>query len=460
MVEAYDVIIVGAGPAGIFSALEITEISPGADVLILERGHRLERRVCPLSQSAVECSHCKPCHNVSGWGGAGAFSDGKITLTTKFGGELDRYVGEEYLSELIQYCDDWYLQFGAPDRVYGGDSEQIRHLRRRAAAAELTFIPARIRHLGTDRCLEVIGRAYDYLKQRVEIKTGVEVAEVLIEDGSCRGVICANGEQYRADYVVAAPGRSGSDWLEKQATKLGIQVNTSPVDVGVRVEVPALVTEEVTDEVYESKLLYYSKSFDDRVRTFCMCPGGEVTLENVGGLITVNGHSFENQRGENTNFALLVSKSFTEPFDEPIEYGSNIAALANMLGGGALVQRLGDLLSGRRSTPRRIERGVVNPTLKEATPGDLSLVLPYRHLLGILEMMEALDDVMPGVYSRHTLLYGVEAKFYSSTIGVDESLKTEIDRLYVAGDGAGITRGLAQSSASGVHVARSILQTT
>lgn len=455
--ESYDVIIVGAGPAGIFCAIELLRQWPDIRVLMLERGRALKHRRCPLSDSASDkCLNCEPCHNINGWGGAGAFSDGKITLTTKFGGELGDYIGEQSLARLIDYVDEWYVRFGAPSRVYGGDEAEVRQLRRRAAAADLIFIPGRIRHLGTDRCVEVIENAYEHLRDQVDIKTGAEVKTLVVKDGVCRGVVCADGTEYRSERVVAAPGRSGSGWLEKQAADLGIKVRTSPVDIGVRVEVPSLVTEEITDKVYESKLLYYSQSFDDRVRTFCMCPGGEVTLENVDGLITVNGHSYEDQRGENSNFALLVSKTFTEPFDEPIQYGSNIASLANMLGGGALVQRLGDLLAGRRSTPRRIERGVVKPTLRQATPGDLSLVLPYRHLLGILEMMEALDEMLPGVYSRHTLLYGVEVKFYSATLTVDETLQTAVDNLYVAGDGAGITRGLAQSSASGVHVARQI----
>ncbi len=452
----YDVIIIGAGPAGIFCALELTRRDSDLNVLILERGVPLENRICPVDQGG-SCVNCNPCRNITGWGGAGAFSDGKLTLTTEFGGALADYTGRKELESLIEYCDQWYLHFGAPRKVYGAEPGMDRDLRRRAAAADLIFVPAGIRHLGTDGCLEICRAAYDELAGRVEIATGTTVQQICTAAGEVTGVRTAEGEEFSARYVVAAPGRSGSEWLAGEAGRMGMDVSSGSVDIGVRIELPALVMEEITEAVYESKLLYYSKSFDDRIRTFCMCPHGEVSLENFDGLVTVNGHSYQEATGENTNFALLVSKTFTRPFNEPIRYGRNIASLANMLGGGVLVQRLGDLTAGRRSTPGRLQRGVVKPTLSEATPGDLSLVLPYRHLLGILEMLEAMDTLCPGVNSRHTLLYGVEVKFYSSVIDVDHSLQTQVENLHVAGDGAGITHGLMQSSASGVHVARVIL---
>ncbi|MFO7942260.1 MAG: NAD(P)/FAD-dependent oxidoreductase [Bacillota bacterium] len=450
----YDVIIVGAGPAGIFAALELTKLCPDISILMVERGHDLSRRTCPMQKTGI-CAHCQPCSIVSGWGGAGAFSDGKLTLTTEFGGSLSEYMPDSELTDLIDYCDGWYLRFGASREVYGGDEEVERDLRRRAAAADLMFVPARIRHLGTERCADILGEAREYLRGKVEVAFDSEVESVQVAGDNVCGVI-VDGRPIGSRRVILAPGRSGAEWVEGEARRLGILGKSGPVDVGVRVEVPALVTEEITEKVYESKLIYYSKSFDDRVRTFCMCPHGEVTVENLDDLVTVNGHSYRDRATDNTNFALLVSKSFTEPFDEPNRYGRNIASLANMLGGGVLVQRLGDLLAGRRSTEHRLARGVVRPTLTEATPGDLSLVLPYRQLLGILEMLEALDVLIPGVHSRHTLLYGVEVKFYSSRIGVNEHMETPVAGLFATGDGAGITHGLAQSSASGVRAARQI----
>jgi uncharacterized FAD-dependent dehydrogenase len=453
----FDVVIVGAGPAGLFAALELSSV-PGLKVLLLEKGNDIKKRHCPIKADKVTCRHCSPCSVVCGVGGAGAFSDGKLTLTSDFGGLLNEILGREALDNLIEYIDGIYRRFGGTQEVFGEDREAIRTLKKQAAAADLSLIPARVRHLGTDKCLEIVSRIRDYLAHRVEIVTNSPVERLLCSNQQAGGVILSGGEEISADYIICGPGREGSEWFAKEADRLGLPASSNPVDIGVRVEVPAAVLEHITDTIYESKLIYYSRSFDDRVRTFCMNPHGEVVIENNSGLITVNGHSYAEKQTENTNFALLVSKSFTEPFKEPIRYGKNVAQLANMLGGGVLLQRLGDLQDGRRSTAERINRGLVKPTLGDATPGDLSLVLPYRHTVSILEMLEALDKIAPGINSRHTLLYGVEVKFYSSRMAVSSCLETRIANLFAVGDGAGITRGLAQASASGVTAAREIIR--
>ena len=453
--QEYDVIIIGAGPAGIFSALELAD--SGLRVLILEKGRNIGDRSCPVHTKGVRCVNCKPCGILCGWGGAGAYSDGKLTLTTEFGGMLDLYVDKPVLAGLIDYVDGIYLKFGATQKVYGDEhKDAIRKIQKDAASADLSLIPARIRHLGTDKCLEILTRMHDYLETQCTIRTSESVAGIIVENGVYKGIETASGELFSSKYLIASPGREGAEWFANQATNLGLDRITNPVDIGVRVEVPAVVMEHITDVVYESKLVYYTKAFDDRVRTFCMNPYGDVVTENNAGLITVNGHSYAEKTSPNTNFAILVSKSFTEPFKEPITYGKSIAKLANLLGGGVIVQRLGDLKAGRRSTEERISRGLVTPTLKDATPGDLSLVLPYRHLADVVEMLEALDKIAPGVGSRHTLLYGVEVKFYSSRLKLTPCLETQIPNMFAAGDGAGVTRGLAQASAAGIMVAREI----
>ena len=456
MNKTHDVIIIGTGPAGIFTALELLRLAPTTQILMLEKGRDIAGRACPVNTNNVKCINCEPCSIMSGWGGAGAYSDGKLTLTTEFGGWLGEFVGKAKLQQLIDYIDGIYLEFGATTETFGHYDDAVREIERRAAIANLKLVPAVIRHLGTERNFEILKKMREFLDDKVEIHTKEAVAAIDIQDGQAVGVTMTDGSQYRGRRVVCAPGREGAEWFAGECQRLGLSMSNNQVDIGVRVEVPASVMEHITRHVYESKLIYYSPSFDDMVRTFCMNPYGEVVLENTDGLITVNGHSFAEKRTPNTNFALLVSKRFTQPFKEPIAYGKYIARLANMLGDGVIVQRFGDLKRGRRSTVERIERGMVQPTLGDATPGDLSLVLPHRHLVDIIEMLEAMEIVAPGVGSDHTLLYGVEVKYYSMRLDLAADLSTAIPGLYAIGDGAGVTRGLAQASASGVHVARTV----
>ncbi|MBN1261208.1 MAG: NAD(P)/FAD-dependent oxidoreductase [Anaerolineae bacterium] len=452
----FDVIIIGAGPAGIFAALELSK-TPGLRIAILDRGADIDKRRCPIREHGGACRHCHPCAILDGWGGAGAFSDGKLTLSPDVGGHLAEILGEVAATRLIAEVDGIYRRFGAPDQVHGEYNDQIEALEKRAALAGLRFVSVPIRHMGTERCVAIMRRMRDALLEAgVVIHNRTPVARILTHDGRVVGVETEKGTRLDAGVVIVAPGRGGASWLEATAKALGLSLARNPVDLGVRVELPAVVMEPITKLVYESKFIYYSRAFDDQVRTFCMCPYGEVSTEFAGDVITVNGHSFAGRKTANTNFALLVSKNFTEPFDEPIIYGKSIARLANLLGGGILVQRLGDLEAGRRSTPERLARSVVTPTLPGATPGDLNLVLPYRYVGNILEMLHALDEIAPGVASRHTLLYGVEVKFYSNRLQLTPELETEVANLFACGDGAGVTRGLIQASASGVVAARQI----
>ena len=440
----YEVIIVGAGPAGLFTALTLADL--GIDrLLLLEQGKDLEQR-----------RRRNPKDMLCGWGGAGAYSDGKLTLSPEVGGNLGEFLDQDSLNYLLRKADEIYVAHGAPGHVFGEASPALEDLADRARLSDLELVPARIRHIGTENCRKVLGRLRASMAGRIETCTGCPVKRLLAEDGQIRGIKLADGQVITSRFVVVAPGRSGASWMKTEAKALKLKTRANPVDIGIRVELPGTVLKEITDKIYESKLIYYSKTFDDKVRTFCMNPYGEVVTEKNDGIITVNGHSYAEKKSENTNFAILVSSAFTEPFDDPIAYGLHIARLANLLGGGAIVQRLGDLLAGRRSTKARIDRCLTRPTLPQATPGDLSYVFPYRHLLSIIEMLQALDKMSPGVYSRHTLLYGVEVKLYSNRIDLSPEMETQVRNLFTIGDGAGITRGLLQASASGILAGRAI----
>ena len=452
----FDVIIIGAGPGGIFTAYELTRLRPELKVGIFEAGHPLNRRRCPIDgQKVKSCIGCKTCSIMSGFGGAGAFSDGKYNITNDFGGTLYEYIGKQRALELMRYVDEINLRFGgAGTRLYSTAGTKFKKL---CIQNDLHLLDASVRHLGTDINYVVLENLYRHLQDKVTFFFDTPADDITVIDGGFR-VTCGR-ESYTAADCVVSVGRSGSKWMEAVCGKLNIPTQSNRVDIGVRVELPAEVFSHLTDELYESKIVYRTQKYGDRVRTFCMNPRGSVVSENTNGIITVNGHSYEDpaKQTQNTNFALLVSKHFSEPFKDSTGYAESIARLSNMLGGGVMVQRFGDLIRGQRSTPKRMEDSFVTPTMN-ATPGDLSLVLPKRLLDGIIEMIYALDKIAPGTANDDTLLYGVEVKFYNMEVAVDDTLQSCFKGLYIIGDGSGITHSLSHASASGVHVARNIAQ--
>ena len=453
--KSYDVIIVGAGASGVYASYELTKLKCKARVLMIDRGAALEKRLCPIKAGRVEsCVKCDPCHIMNGYGGAGTLSDGKYNITTQFGGNLHGCVGVDEALRLMEYVDEVLCDFGGAEaKLYSTAESGLKTV---ALQNNLHLLDAKVRHLGTDRNARILARIFDYTKENVEMLFERTVTDV---DGTDGGFAIRTdcGEVFHCKDLLLASGRSGSRWVSDVCRRFGIAMKSNRVDIGVRVELPAEIFKHITDAVFESKIVYKTDKYNDMVRTFCMNPYGEVVAENTNGIVTVNGHSYADPRlrTPNTNFALLVSNKFTEPFKNSNEYGESIARLSNMLGGGVLLQRFGDLIKGRRSSAKRMEKSFTVPTLK-ATPGDLSLVIPKRQLDNIIEMIYALDKIAPGTANEDTLLYGVEVKFYNSEVEVDGNLETAVKGLYALGDGSGVTHSLSQASAGGVWVARKL----
>lgn len=450
----YDVVIIGAGPGGIYSAYELIKLNKGLKIVVLEEGNPLEKRKCPIDGKKVKsCINCKTCAIMNGFGGAGAFSDGKYNITNQFGGTLYEYIGKEEAIDLMRYVDEINMAYGGEGtKLYSTADTELKKL---CLENKLHLLDAQVRHLGTDVNYVVLHNLFEELKDKVEFVFNCKAVHVQALDEGYE--IITEKEKYLGRQCIISVGRSGSKWMESISSDLNIETKSNWVDIGVRVELPAEIFSHLTDELYESKIVYRTEKFEDLVRTFCMNPRGEVVNENTNGIITVNGHSYADPKllTENTNFALLVSKHFSEPFKDSNEYGESIARLSNMLGGGVMVQRFGDLVRGRRSTVQRIEEGFITPTLA-ATPGDLSLVIPKRILDGIIEMIYALDKIAPGTANDDTLLYGVEVKFYNMEVEINHDLETSREGLFVIGDCSGVTHSLSHASASGVYVARHI----
>lgn len=455
--DKYDVVIIGGGAGGAFAAYEFSKLNSKLKILVIEKGVPLGKRSCPILEGKVEnCIKCKPCRIMSGYGGAGTLSDGKYNITIKFGGDLHKIVGESYAMELMEYVDSVLCGFGGSDaKLYSTGNSNLKTI---ALKNNMNLLEAKVRHLGTDRNRKILEKMYEYTLENgnVEFSFDTEAVKVLKTENGFE-IHTDNERIFACKYAVLASGRSGSRWMSEICSDFNINTLKNRVDIGVRVELPAEIFKHITDEVYESKLVYKSDKYNDMVRTFCMNPYGEVVTENTNGIVTVNGHSYANPKlhTENTNFALLVNNQFTYPFNSSNEYGESIARLSNLLGGGVLMQRFGDLIKGRRSSERRMEKCFTRPTLK-ATPGDLSLVIPKRQLDDIIEMIYQLDKIAPGTANEDTLLYGVEIKFYNSKVEVNKNMETAISGLYAIGDGSGMTHSLSQASASGVYVARVI----
>ena len=464
MENQFDVIIIGAGPGGIFCAYELLDKKKDLKVLLLEKGRSIEKRQCP-KRLTNQCVGCKPCSITTGFAGAGAFSDGKLSLSPDVGGNLPAILGYDKTQELIRESDNIYLKFGADTKIYGVDKQaEIRETRLKAINANLKLVECPIRHLGTEEGYKIYEKLQHHLKEQgAELIFNTIVEEILVEEGRAVGVRTEKGEIFYGKEIVSAVGREGADWFREKCEEIGIETTPGTVDIGVRVEVRDEVMQFLNENLYEAKLIYHTPTFDDKVRTFCTNPSGEVATEYYeGGLAVVNGHAYKSKdfKTNNTNFAILVSKNFTKPFKTPIEYGRHIAQLSNMLcGGKILVQTFGDFKRGRRTTEERLARNNLIPTLKDAVPGDLSLVFPHRIMVDIEEMLVALDKITPGIAADETLLYGVEVKFYSNKVIVNQDFETSICGLRAIGDGAGVTRGLQQASANGISVARSILRT-